>query len=164
MDLGSVGDKPQYGTHPDTGAASAVLTVDGFLTSKEPKHRFIRLKNDGSVCKGLGDYPFRRVNLHSVERDPYAAGITLRTIHEDCDFTVLPPGGAYEEHLRKNGRLVEPGAPDAMVRPHDMSGVEYWKQKGIAAQFKGSAPAPVNHGFGAGIRLFQSLRKCCNHP
>jgi hypothetical protein len=40
-----------HGTRPDTGAALAVLTVDGFLASKEPKHRFIRLKNDGSVCK-----------------------------------------------------------------------------------------------------------------
>jgi hypothetical protein len=153
-----------HGTHPDNGAALAVLTVDVFLASKEPKQRFIRSKDDGSVCKGLGDWPFRRVDLHSVERDPNAAGITLRTIHEDCDFTVLPPGGAYEEHLRKNGRLVEPGAPDAMVRPHEMSGVEYWKkQKGIEAQFKGNAPTPVNRGFGAG-KHFQSLHKCCNHP
>ena len=155
-------DQPQFGVHPESGAASSTLTADKFLSAKIPKHRFIRVK-DKKVCKGMGDFQFRKVNKHAVERNQDAAAATFKTEHESVNFTVLPPGGAFHEHLRKNGRLVAPGSPDAMVDPNNMDGLKYWASRAVAAQFQAKGPAPVNRGFGAG-RLFQSLHKCCSHP
>ena len=162
QDLEVSEDQPQFGLHPDSGAASSTLTVDKFLSAKLPKHRFIRIQNN-MVCKGMGDFYFRKVNKHAVERNQDAAAATFKTEHESVNFTVLPPGGAFHEHLRKNGRLVAPGSPDAMVDPNNMDGLKYWASRAVAAQFQAKGPAPVNRGFGAG-RLFQSLHKCCSHP
>jgi hypothetical protein len=93
-------DQPQFGVHPDSGAASPAPTGDKFLSAKLPEHRFIRVKDSKKVCKGMGDFYFRKVNQHAVERDPHAATTTSKTEHESVDFTALPPSGAFHEHLR----------------------------------------------------------------
>jgi hypothetical protein len=114
------------------------------------------------VCKGMGDFYFRKANQHAVERDPHAATTTSKTEHESVDFTALPPSGAFHEHLRINGRLVAPGSPNAMVGPNNMDGLEYWASRaGVAAQFQAKSSPPVNRGFGAG-KHFKPCNKCCS--
>jgi hypothetical protein len=158
--LGVTEEQPQFGRVPDSGAASAALTDDQFLSAGNPEHRFIRVKNR-RVWKGMSDWCFRQVNQHTVELDQNVAGTTFKTEHESVDFTVLPPGGAFHEHLRKNGRLVAPGSPNAMVDPNNMDGLKYWASRGVAAQFQEKASPPVNRGYGAGKR-FQPSHHCCN--
>jgi hypothetical protein len=123
-------EQPQFVTVPHSDAASAALTDDRFLSAGNPEHRFIRVKNR-EVWKGMGDWRFRRVNKDSVELDTTAAGTTFKTEHGSVNFTVLPPGGAFHEHLRKNGRLVAPGPPNAVVDPNNMDGLKYWASRAV---------------------------------
>jgi hypothetical protein len=157
-DVEDVQDQPQLGINPDTGAASATVTSDGSLSAKIPEHRFLRIQN-GKVGKGFGDFFFRRVNQREVEVDPTAAGLTYRSPHEDFEFTVLPPG-AFHEHMRKNGMTVEPGDPNSMVDPSNLSAVAFFKAKMSAAQFQRKRVL-VNRGFGAG-ECFQPSHQYCN--
>jgi hypothetical protein len=118
----------------------------------------------GVVFKGLNEWRFKTVNAHSVEKDRRSSAVGNTFKREDvdpCDWTLLPPQ-YLRTYLKSQGRFVEAGSADSMVRPGQMNGVAYWKPIAGAAQFDNNDPAPVNLGRSAGLgrtQAFLGLKK-----